>query len=545
MFRGDTVEGLLALLAIVTAVNLVPLSAAGQVMNTLIHPSIVTQTEPIAAIHPENPDFIFASARTINTTSGFNSEGVYVSTDGGLTWSGSDSCTGELLVNHGGDPGVIVQPDGRLILTHIGSVFPGLFSHYSTNDGATWSSAVTVASGQPEDKGSTTSDSYASSPYYGRGYSALVNLVVPYPVLFSSTTNGGQTWSAAQSINNPPPARCSGSSIAVGRSGTIFVAWAGMTATSPFVEDFVGYASSTNAGANWTVSQNIFDVSGINGTLPSKANIRVNGLPQIAVDNSGGVRDGWVYIVTTEVNLLPAGTDPDIVLRVSTDGGSSWSGGIRANRDPVSNGKIQYFPAIDVDAGGGVNILFYDDRNTSSDSAEVWLARSTDGGTTWSEQVVSDHRFQPKPVAGGSSNYQGDHIALISSGTMLHAFWMDDFPGIYQIWHAIVDVSTGIDETGAGGNQDLEWSIHVFPNPFNPNTEIFFDIPIGLSQVEGFSSLKIYDLLGREVATLVEGKLLPGSHKSRWNAAGHPSGVYIARLQAGARSAHAKLLLIR
>jgi len=44
-----------------------------------------------------------------------------------------------------------------------------------------------------------------------------------------------------------------------------------------------------------------------------------------------------------------------------------------------------------------------------------WLARSLNGGTTWKEQVVSNHRFKPKPIVGGASNYQGDHIALTSS----------------------------------------------------------------------------------------------------------------------------------
>ena len=56
--------------------------------------------------------------------------------------------------------------------------------------------------------------------------------------------------------------------------------------------------------------------------------------------------------------------------------------GLRVNKDPINNGKIQYFPALDVDSTGGINILFYDDRNTTSESAEVWLATSADGGTT-------------------------------------------------------------------------------------------------------------------------------------------------------------------
>jgi hypothetical protein len=94
--------------------------SGGAFPNVRIFPGAVTQTEPVAAIHPTNPSMIFASAVTIDTRSGIRSEGVYVSTDGGQHWFGSDTCNGALLVNHGGDPGVAIDTNGRLILTHIG-----------------------------------------------------------------------------------------------------------------------------------------------------------------------------------------------------------------------------------------------------------------------------------------------------------------------------------------------------------------------------------------------------------------------------------------
>ncbi len=63
-----------------------------------------------------------------------------------------------------------------------------------------------------------------------------------------------------------------------------------------------------------------------------------------------------------------------------------------------------------------------------------------------------------------------------------------------------------------------------FPNPFNPTTEIRFDLPEA-----GNVSLVVYDVLGREVATLATGYREVGYHLAIWNAAGQASGVYFAR----------------
>ena len=64
-----------------------------------------------------------------------------------------------------------------------------------------------------------------------------------------------------------------------------------------------------------------------------------------------------------------------------------------------------------------------------------------------------------------------------------------------------------------------------FPNPFNPNTAIKWQIPEA-----GFVTLKIYDVLGREVSTLVNKELVAGKHEAVFNATGYSSGVYFYRL---------------
>jgi CubicO group peptidase (beta-lactamase class C family) len=83
-----------------------------------------------------------------------------------------------------------------------------------------------------------------------------------------------------------------------------------------------------------------------------------------------------------------------------------------------------------------------------------------------------------------------------------------------------------------------------WPNPFNPETGIRYQIS-GISNGATFVSLKVFDLLGREVATLVEGVQPPGTYHVTWNAAGFASGVYICRLQTGDFVGSRKMLLLR
>ena len=79
-----------------------------------------------------------------------------------------------------------------------------------------------------------------------------------------------------------------------------------------------------------------------------------------------------------------------------------------------------------------------------------------------------------------------------------------------------------------------------YPNPFNPATVLPFNLP-----VRSFVSLKVFDSLGRKVATIVSEELPAGDYSRRWNAANMSSGVYYYRLQASSFVETKKLLLVR
>ncbi len=79
-----------------------------------------------------------------------------------------------------------------------------------------------------------------------------------------------------------------------------------------------------------------------------------------------------------------------------------------------------------------------------------------------------------------------------------------------------------------------------YPNPFNPSTQISFEIP-NSEHVR----LEVFDALGRKISTLINAPMVTGKHSVTFNAGGLPSGLYIARLTAGTSSSIKKMMLIK
>ena len=128
------------------------------------------QSEVDIVRHPTNPMIMFGSSNAFNNTGTlFISEGVYVTTDGGITWGGSDTMKlagGAPVPNQGGDPGITIDKDGRFIISHLGG---GIKANYSTNNGLNWSGDVTIVTGS-QDKNLTTTDDSPTCPFYFRKF---------------------------------------------------------------------------------------------------------------------------------------------------------------------------------------------------------------------------------------------------------------------------------------------------------------------------------------------------------------------------------------
>jgi hypothetical protein len=439
-------------------------------------PNSNQQDEVILTSNRQQPLLLFGSANTsVGSTYG---QGMYISTNGGLNWYGND-----ILPNLPGstsDPAPIIDKDGRFIFTTLNtsSSAATMVANYSTNNGTTWSAYTTITSAS-SDKNFAASDDAPSSPYYGRTYAVWSNMALSNPpIVVSYTTNGGVSWSTPTQINTPPSGHYSqGCDIAIGPAGQVYVIWAAPVSASPYTEDFAGFAKSTNGGVSWTVTENAFDMNGIRSSSYNGWGVRTNSFPRIAVDRSGGPTNGYIYIVESDVNLAPAGSDADVVLHRSTDGGTTWSSGIRVNQDAMNNGKVQFFPAICVDAMGGVNVVYYDNRNFPSvgDSAGVFMSRSINGGITWTDVQVSDHNWKVKSEPNFAP-YMGDYIGITSTNGKVFPFWFDDKSGSMQAWTCIIDLGPSISHTPLtnteliSGNRAVNCTITPAGSGINPST---------------------------------------------------------------------------
>ena len=135
-------------------------------------------------------------------------------------------------------------------------------------------------------------------------------------------------------------------------------------------------------------------------------------------------------------------------------------------------------------------------------------------------------------------------------GQKIYNVWQSNHePNVgYDIWGNVMelgDLVTNVNSNNEEVPAEMELSQN-YPNPFNPTTKIEYSIPnsasdFGLSKV----TLKVYDILGREVVTLVNKNQKAGSYTIQFNAANLPSGVYLYRLTAGEHVSVKKMTFLK
>jgi hypothetical protein len=264
------------------------------------------------------------------------------------------------------------------------------------------------------------------------------------------------------------------------------------------------YKCSTDGGVTWGADTRL-----TNNTAESR-------YPYIAVSGS---------IVHTVWYDNRDGND-EIYYKRSTDGGVTWGADTRL----TNNTAYSNVPSIAV-SGSIVHTVWQDNRDGNY---EIYYKRSTDGGVSWE----TDTRL--------TNNTAGSWYPSIAvSGSIVHTVWSDDRDGNDEIYYKR-------NPTGNVGIQNISTEIpsafsleQNYPNPFNPTTKIRFAIP---SNVKGQTSnvkITIYDALGREITSLVNEQLVPGTYEADWNASNYPSGVYFYKLTAGDFVETKKMLLTK
>lgn len=206
----------------------------------------------------------------------------------------------------------------------------------------------------------------------------------------------------------------------------------------------------------------------------------------------------------------------------SSDGGLTWS----SERRMTNNSGISWYPAISV-LQNNVHLAWQD--NTTG-NYEIYYDCSTDGGITWEQitQLTIDTAESLRPA-----------IAVLDS--YVHVVWNDKRDGNFEVYYKRNPTGNPIGINNISSKIPSVYSLSQnYPNPFNPITKIKFD-------VTKLSSVKIivYNVSGREVVTLVNERLNPGTYETTFDGSSLTSGVYFYKMVTDGFSETRKMILIK
>lgn len=372
---------------------------------------------------------------------------------------------------------------------------------------------------------------------------------IPFsPIFMTRSSDRGTTWDSVR-ILSPD-------------TGVFTITTATFGDSIVLIRDFrpnqnYGFERSTNDGASWSsiVDDQLDGFSRIAlspNTLHVANIVGVNNRPQILHKRSTDLGTTWAdsqFLSSVSGNSC---LDPDIVA-APTDSGyrvfAAWrdskygcSGFIGCSiigrqsldtantfleEELLTEQPTGYAPRTS--ARGNLVAVVWEAEVAAREFVHCRISR--DGGESWC------------PVLDLSTTaYTALNPRVMVSNSAIHTVWMqrDSLLGEFYIFYRRgVLLPTSVNEGGTSLPHDFALSQN-YPNPFNPSTTLSFHI--GYSS---FVTLKVFDLLGREVAMLVNEKKGPGEHSIEWNAEQMPSGVYFYRLIGERHSLIRRMILIR
>lgn len=400
----------------------------------ITEPGFPSPSELSVAINPADPDNVVVVSLAHGPPGGARiTNYAYVTQDAGASW------TTVLHPNPQGrtqgDDAVTFDGDGRAYHAYISfdgigihrprKAWNGIFVTSSDDGGLTWGEPVPVVDHlntvEPfEDKPWLVTDNGPDSPHHGNLYLAWSRFDVygsdnpndSTHILFSRSTDGGEAFSVPFRISDSggdavdSDNTVEGAVPAVGRNGEVYVAWAGPRG--------IVFDQSQDGGWTFGEDQVITDNPG-GWDLPVEGIVRHNGMPITGVDLSEGADAGSIY-----VNWIDERNgDTDVFVIASRDGGKSWGAPVRVNDDPRGNGRDQLFTWMSVDpSDGSLAVVFLDRRDTAGAAQGVTLARSTDGGRSFTNVPIQQEAFTcPESV------FYGDYLAISAVRGRVVAAW--------------------------------------------------------------------------------------------------------------------------
>jgi len=486
---------------------------------------------------PNEPSIMINPKDPDQIVAGTNINNFYFSGNGGLTWQ-----EGQLTSTYGvwGDPVIDVDTAGSFYFFHLsnpsfGNWIDRIVCQKSTDGGQTWNdgSFMGLNGTKAQDKHWSAIDRTNNHIYVTwtefDNYGSSNPLDSSY-IRFSKSLDGGMSWSPAKRINHV-------AGDCIDSDNTVEGA---VPAVGPDGEIYVAWAGpaglvfnrSLDQGETW-MDTNIF-VSDIPGgwdyAIPGI--FRANGLPVTCCDLSNGPNRGTIYINWSDQrNGI---TDTDIWLIKSTDGGTTWSSRKRVNDDPP--GKHQFFTWMTIDQSTGyIYFVFYDRRNYSNKLTDVYVAVSADGGETFINYKISESPFDPY-----SSVFFGDYTNISAVNNIVRPIWTRLDGGALSLYTALFDnVFSGI---GATPEKITAFSLDQnYPNPGAEDTYFSFKV-----HSPATVTLKVLDLFGREIAILMNNKpVQPGKYIEHFDISRYrpAPGIYFFSLTSEEQSLKRKMII--
>ncbi len=234
----------------------------------------------------------------------------------------------------------------------------------------------------------------------------------------------------------------------------------------------------------------------------------------------------------------------------TTNGGLNWTSlNLGGNQNLWTSG-VYFLNSQTGFVGGGVYSTMTGD-----------LFKTTNGGANW-QLITSAYGIAKIQFADNSNGYciaannsvgNGLLIKTSDGGNNWSVFTtpLDSLNGMHFISSAlgyavgvrgrILRYGFPIGINNISSNVPGKFSLSQnYPNPFNPNTVIRFQV-----QIAGFVSLKVYDVSGKEVETIINEKLNPGTYEASFEGSGLNSGVYFYKISAGSFSETKKMILLK
>ena len=377
-------------------------------------------TEPAIAVNPGNPQQVVGVFQD-------NVHAAY-STDAGHSWQLAENVDPKNY-RVSGDVSVTFDNQGHAFVCYIafdklgafnywahGATRNGIFIRRSLDGGKTWEAEhipVAEQSSTPgipfEDKpyivADNTKSRYAGNLYIGWTRWRLNDS----QMVLSRSTDDGKTWSQPVEIDKHPGlprddnGAAEGFAGAVGRDGKLYAIWS--------QDDAIMLTTSRDGGKTFSHARAVIHTAPIMFAIETLE--RANGFPQIAIDP----KSNRLYVTWSDYR----NGDLDVFLATSDDGGKRWTDPVRVNNDPVHNGAEQFFQWLAVDpTDGSVNVVFYDRRGDPQNRKQiVVLARSTDGGHTFSNYAWTDEAFEASGV------FFGDYSGIAAYGGRIYGIWTE------------------------------------------------------------------------------------------------------------------------